>query len=134
MVEDDVIRFQFDETHRVLLVTAGERLNRRIYLSICSVIERIVAERGPCSSILDLTRVVDFDVSAELAREIAAMQPAIPPGWARVVVAPQPLIYGTARIVETLRSVTPTPIKVVRTLDEALASFATGQSHFEPID
>ena len=134
MVEGDAICFQFDDEHRVLLAGVGKRLNREIYLNLYAAIDRIVATRGPFSSILDLTSVVDFEVSTEFASEIAAMRPVIPLGMGCVVVAPQPVIYGTARIVETLRSTTPAPVKIVRSLEEAFASFGIVQFDFKPID
>ena len=134
MIDDDAVSFEFDDKHRVLLVVVGKRLNRDIYLSLYAAIDRIVATRGPLSSILDLSSVLDFDVFGDFAREMAAMRPAIPPGMVCVVVAPQPVIYGTARIVETLRSTTAVPIKVVRSLDEAFASFGSIRFGFNPID
>ena len=134
MVEDNAIRFWFDNAHRVLLVRVGKHFNRDIYRSLDRAIDRIVATRGPLSAILDLTAVLDFEISSADAREIAAMHPAIPRGMACVGVAPQPIIYGTARMVETLRATTTALVKVVRTLEEAVACFGVAPLAFALID
>ena len=110
---------QFDARHRVLLIAAGPRLTQEIYLRVYAAIKRFVAAEGSCSLILDLSAVTDFQLPFEFVREIAAMEPVVPAAMQRIAVAPQPAIFGSARIVETLRSETAAPIAVVRTLDEA---------------
>jgi hypothetical protein len=51
------------------------------------------------------------------------MKSAIPPPMARYVVAPQPVVNGAARIVETLRSLGKAPIRLVRDMGVVRSDF-----------
>jgi hypothetical protein len=124
---------RFDAKHRVLLITFGKRVTDTIYMSGYDAVKRFVAARGPYSLIVDFSPVEDFGLSSKFVREIGAMTPASPAGMARIVVAPQPAVYGVSRIVETLRAETVAAIKVVRTLAEAYASFVASDSDFVPV-
>jgi len=119
---DSEFQAQFDARHRVLLVTAGKRITRELYLGMYDAVQRFCAVEGPCSMILDLSAVTEFNLPFEFLREIAAMEPAVPGPMLRIAVAPQPAIFGSARVVETLRSETTGPVTVVRALDEAFAA------------
>lgn len=121
---------QFDARHRVLLVTAGPRVSREIYLRVYAAVKRFAAQEGACSMILDLSGVTDFQVPLEFLREIAAMEPAVPAAMQRIAVAPQPAIFGSARVVETLRSETTAPIAVVRSLAEAMLAVGSSPTDF----
>jgi hypothetical protein len=122
-----------DAKHRVLLITFGKRVTKETYLSAYDAAKHAVAARGPCSLIADFSAVENFDLSTDFLREIGTMAPAVPAGMGRVVVAPQPVVYGSSRIVETLRSETIAAVKVVRTIDEAYAAFGTQESDFVAI-
>jgi hypothetical protein len=63
-------------------------------------------------------------------RSIADMEPAVPAGMARYVVAPQPALFGLARMVQTLRSLTCAPLEVVRSLGEAHGAFGVAGHDF----
>src|SRR5215469_13872110 len=101
---------QFDARHRVLLVTAGALMTRAIHQRIYDAVKRFVAAQGPCSLILDLAAVSDFALSFEFLREIAEKEPVVPAPMRRIVVAPQPAVFGSVRIIETLRSETAAPV------------------------
>ncbi len=125
---------RIDGKHRVLLIEFGKRVTRNLYMDAYDTAKRFVAASGPHSLIVDFSRVEIFDLSTAFLREIATMSPAIPAGMGRVVVAPQPHVYGLSRIVETLRSETLAAIKVVRTMDEAFAAFGAQESNFLAVD
>jgi hypothetical protein len=124
----------FDAKHRVLRIRFGKRVTKDSYMSAYDAAKRVVAARGPCSLIADFSAVENFDLAPSFLGEIGTMAPAVPAGMGRVVVAPQPVVYGSSRIVETLRSETIAAIKVVRTIDEAYAAFGTQVSDFVAVD
>jgi len=118
---------------RILKLVMGATLDRAVYMSGYDQVERFVETHGAVSLILDLTAVENFDIPAEFARAIAAMTPAIPSGMSRVVTAPQPVIYGVCRMVQTLRSTTLAPIKVVQRVEDAYAALDVKDADFESL-
>ena len=94
-----------------------------IVRDIHSVIVRFVEAQGPCSGIFDFTAVESSQLSAESIRSLAEMIPAIPdvPGNLRVIVAPQPALYGLSRMFQILRDQQGIDMHVVHSLEEAYA-------------
>ena len=133
-MKDQDYRLHFDAKHRILHIAFGKRVTKDSYMAAYDAAKHVVAARGPCSLIADFSAVEKFDLSTDFLREIGTMEPAVPAGMGRIVVAPQPVVYGSSRIVETLRSETIAAIKVVRTLDEAFAAFSTHASEFVAVD
>jgi hypothetical protein len=88
---------------------------RHIYRSIA----RFAAKGGPYASILDLSQVVDFPVSTDTIKAFAATAPAVPGGRPRVVVAPQPALFGLARMYGKHRDSMGVEVQVVQSMDEA---------------
>ncbi|HEV8015158.1 MAG TPA: hypothetical protein VGP48_06475 [Stellaceae bacterium] len=125
---------RFDAKDHVLLIAIGTRLNKSIYMAAYDALKRFVATRERCSVILDMCAVTDFDLSTEFLREIGSMKPAVPVGMSRVAVAAQPAIYGSARIVQALRTGTLAPITVVRTIDEAYEFYGAAAADFVAVD
>jgi hypothetical protein len=119
---------------QVLLMVAGVTFDREIYMHGYDKIDAFVAAHGPVSLILDLSAVEQFDISADFARVISVMKPAIPYGMARYAVAPQPLVYGVCRMVQTLRSMTQAPIRIVRQIGDAYADLNVQASDFGRIE
>jgi hypothetical protein len=58
-------------------------------------------------------------MSTEFVRTLAWREPAIPPGTVRVAVAPSPVIFGSARMLISLRQGMNNEAHVVRSLDAA---------------
>jgi hypothetical protein len=127
-------RMSFDAERAVVRIVIGKSLTEAIYLAAYATLKRVIASRGPSSVILDTSAVEDFTLSAKFLRNIVDMTPAIPAGKLRVVVAPQAVTYGAARLVQTLRSTTPAPVVVVHTLDEAYAVVGAVAADFVAID
>lgn len=61
------------------------------------------------------------------------MEPAFPVGTFRYVIASQPFVYGSMRIVHTLRSMTEAPIDLVRAIDDAFAALHVTRADFAPV-
>jgi len=131
MAED--FRPRFDAKHRVLAIAFGARLTEDIYMEGYALMSRFIAAQGPCSLILDLTAVTQFELSNEFLRLIGSKL-AVPGALKRLAVAPQPVIFGSGRMVETLRSEGDAPIQVVRTLAEAYAALGATAADFTAVD
>jgi len=106
-------------THRVLRTTVTTALTDESFKEIYRSVARLSATGGPYASILDLSQVVDFPVSAETIRAFAATSPAVPGERPRVMVAPQSALYGLARMFELHRDSMGVQVQVVQSLDEA---------------
>ena len=92
-----------DPTHRVLRTTVTTAITDESFKEIYRSVARLAATGGPYASIVDLSQVVDFPVSADTIRAFAATGPAVPGGRPRVMVAPRPALYGLARMFELYR-------------------------------
>jgi hypothetical protein len=73
---------------------------------------------GYCG-IADFSPVEKLEMSTEFVRTLAWREPAIPPGTVRVAVAPSPVIFGSARMLISLRQGMNNEAHVVRSLDAA---------------
>ena len=123
----------FDAKRRILLVSVTGELTREVYLAGYDAIDRFMAGAGPCSTIIDFSAVERFDLSSDFARDIGKMRPAVPIGMKRVVVAPQPAIFGTARLVATLREGTGGELTLTQSLPEAYARLGIDAPDFAPV-
>jgi hypothetical protein len=126
-------RLAFDAHTRILLVSVSGELTREAYLDAYDAVDRFMVVEGACSAIVDFSAVERFDLSPEFAREIGAMRPAIPRGMKRLVVAPQPAIYGTARLVAARREGTGGELTLTKSLDDAYAALGLGAPCFVPV-
>jgi hypothetical protein len=110
-----------DPSHRVLRITVTTALTDDACTNIYRAIERLASRGGPYkATILDLSQVEDFPVSADTIRALAATGPAVPGEGPRVIVASEPALYGLARMFELHRDSTGGNLQtVVRSLDEA---------------
>jgi hypothetical protein len=127
-------RLAFDAKHRLLLVDVMGDLTREEYLAGYDAVDRFMTAAAPCSAIVDFSAVEKFDLSPEFAREIGKMRPAIPVGMKRLVVAPQPAIYGTARLVATLREGTGGELILTQSRAEACARLGIDSPDFTPVN
>jgi hypothetical protein len=116
------------------MIVLGATLTDEIYMHQYRTARRCIARFGATPLILDLSGVRNFELSYSFLLEIGKMKPAIPPPMARYVVAPQPVVNGAARIVETLRSLGKAPIRLVRDIEDAFASLGVVRSDFVPVE
>jgi hypothetical protein len=114
----------------LVMAAVGKTLSQSIYMDLYHSLTRYEHAEGPASVILDLTGVEHLTMSSSFVRSIVDMEPAVPVGMSRYVVAPQPVIFGLARMVQTLRSLTRAPVEVVRSLGEAYAAFGVSGHDF----
>jgi hypothetical protein len=121
----------FDRQRKLLRLAFAGHVSEPGYLSAYEDVVAFMQSNGPCSTITDFSAADRFDVSTAFAREIGEKRPmTIPSDIRRVVVAPQPAIYGTARIMAARREGSRAEIRVTRSLASAYAAFGTDGSKF----
>ena len=108
-----------DPTHRILRITVTTALTDEASWEIHRTVVGLIFKGGPYSVIADLSHVVDFPVSCNTIRALAATAPAVPAGGRRVIVASQPALFGLARMFEMHRDAMGVQLHVVYSMDEA---------------
>jgi hypothetical protein len=113
------LALSFDGLHQILYIRIdGTITDAEALLHYQRVSEWFVAH-GHCTSICNFSDVTSFEVSVSKVRQLAADDPPVPEGNLRIIVAPQDLIFGYARMYEISGSNTRDSVHVVRTLAEA---------------
>jgi hypothetical protein len=108
-----------DPTHWVLRITVTTALTDEACMNIYRGIKRLASQGGPYeASITDLSKVVDYPVSFDTIKALAETSTQIYPG-PRVIVAPQPALFGLARMFEMHRNSMGVAVQVVQSMDEA---------------
>ena len=114
------IAVDLDPTHRVLRITVMTALTDEAAKAIYQAVARVASQGGPYAAITDLSQVVDFPISADTIRTLAATASPIPlAGRTSVIVARQPALFGLARMFEMHRESMGRETKVVHSMGEA---------------
>jgi hypothetical protein len=108
-----------DPTHSVLRITVTTAVTDEVFRDIYQAVARLASQGGPYAALFDFSQVVDYPVSSDTIRAVAAARPAIPGEKPRVVVAPRPAQYGLSRMYEMCRDSMGVQIQVVQSMDEA---------------
>ena len=109
-----------DPTHLVLRITVTVVLTDKAAKDIYQAVARLALPGGPYAVITDLSQVVDFPLSADTVRALAATALPIPLGdRPNVIVARQPALFGLARMFEMHRESMGVQLEVVHSIDEA---------------
>ena len=88
-----------DPRHQVLRITVTTALTDEAARDIYRAVAQLASQGGPYAAITDFSQVVDFPISANTIRDLAASTPAIPLGGRpSVMVARQPALFGLARM------------------------------------
>ena len=109
-----------DPTYRVLRITVMTALTDEAAKATYQAVARVASQGGPYAAITDLSQVVDFPISADTIRTLAATASPIPlAGRTSVIVARQPALFGLARMFEMHRESMGVQLEVVHSIDEA---------------
>jgi hypothetical protein len=86
--------------------------------------------------IVDFSAVTAFALSIELIRQLGEREPCMPDPASRfrVIAAPTNLEFGLARMFQILEESARPLLRVVHTLDEALAALGIPFAQFEPLE
>jgi hypothetical protein len=119
-----------DPRHRVLRITLPSAVTDKACREIYRTVARLASQGGPYAAVADLSRLVDFPVSCNMVRDLAANQTAIPGGRVRVIVASQPAVFGLSRMFELSRDSMDGQLQVVHCMDEAYELLKVGPRDF----
>jgi hypothetical protein len=123
----------FDRQQRVLLLRLMGRVDAQTLAAAHAAVRSVLEREGPCSCIFDFTTASVVELPSQLLDEIARSPRIIPPGNMRVLIASDPLAYGTLRQFSAYQSDQTGEYFLVRTLEEAMALF-TGPLTFKPME
>lgn len=114
------IRLEVDFANRIVRISVDGVFTDRTLLDGYLALRNAVMHYDPCACIVDYTGVTYAPISAETVRWVANKAPAVPLECIHVNIAPQDVVYGLARIFQTLSSETRPNLRVVHTMEEAL--------------
>jgi hypothetical protein len=123
----------FDEARRLLLVRFTGPLGRADLEALNADTSAFVVQHGGCDGIIDFSAVTNVDLSVDYLRALG-QRSRVMAGFRRVVVAPQPEMFGLARLygLHQDNRGADQPL-VFRTLAEAYASLEVDSPSFEPV-
>lgn len=128
--------FEYDAANRILLLRVGGQLTDRVLAECYEAIRKYSIATDALMSIFELSAVTQYAVSSEFIRQLARREPAMPDATRRlrVIAVENTTGYGLARMFQIVGEPGRPKLKVVRTLDEALAALGIISPHFEPLD
>lgn len=129
-------RFEFDPVNKILLFRAEGVLTDEALAEAYRAVRKYAIATGASTGIMDLSPVSEFAVSTEFVRQLALQEPAMPDSATRprVIVAPDTVGFGLARMFQLLGEPARPLLSVVHTLDEALAALGVQSPHFEALE
>jgi len=125
--------FSFDAKNKIILVAVQGHISDAVLSDGYASMGKYAASHGPCRAIVDASGVTKFEVSSHTVRGLARSAPAIPVGYARVIVAPQAHLYGMMRMFQMLGELTRPDLQVVRTMEEAYQLLRVESPEFTPL-
>jgi hypothetical protein len=129
-------RFEFDSVNKILLARFEGRLTDEATVEFYRAIGRYSTATDASAGIWDFSSVTEFAISSEFVRQLAEQEPAMPNATTRprIMVVPATVGFGLARMFQITGERTRPLLKVVHTLDKALAALGVKSPHFEPLD
>jgi hypothetical protein len=121
----------WNENPRVLHLRFTGALTEAAFYEARDVVERFWAERGHCPVIVDFSSISEFDLSIPVLQKIAR-GPVISDG-SRIMVAPRPLVFGSARMVQLIRESTGADdpeLRIVREVEDAYTILGVSTPEF----
>jgi hypothetical protein len=126
--------FAFDEKNRVLLTTLEGHITEAEFEEFYNIVPLYAARMKPLGGIIDFSGVTRLDVRMEKVRSFAFAPPALRnSNLPRVIVAPDPAVYGLARMFQTLSEQTRPLLYVVHSMKEAYEELRLENARFEPL-
>jgi hypothetical protein len=123
----------FDGASRVLLVRFEGVVARQDLERLRADTGTFVVRHGSCDGIVDFTGVTRADLDASYLRALGG-RPRVMVGSRRILVAPQPEMFGLTRMYGLQQSlITDNEPMVVHTLDEAYAHLGLTSPRFAPL-
>ena len=129
-------QFAFDPAKKILLLRIEDRLTDTLARALYWEVRKHSTATDASAAIYDLSAVTEFAVSPELIRDLVSRDPAMPNATTRprCLVAPARLGVAMSRLCEIAVELRNPLLKIVLSLDEALAAFGVQSPRFEPLD
>lgn len=127
---------EFDEKQRILLFALHGDVTETSLLAGLSVNVEFLKKNRIRARIIDFSNVRRLLVSGEFVRTLAISDVFVlsASDMLRVIVAPQPSIFGLARMFGTLRESVGKPATVVRDMPEALKFLNVDSLDLKPVE
>ena len=122
--------FEFDAENKILLVVPEGEIVAQDVANFNDDIRRRASELNPVGAIIDCSAVSGFNLPGELLRKAAHAPAPFPAETPRFVVAPTDFLFGMARMFELSASRPKEMLKVVRSMEEALARLGVQSPRF----
>lgn len=129
-------RFEFDSTNKILRLRVEGRVTDELASQIYGAMREYATATDARAGICDMSLVSEFAMSAECVRRLASREPAMPDAFKRprIVVVPDTVGFGLARMFQIMGETTRPLLQVVHTLGEALAILGVQSPHFELLE
>ena len=126
-------RFESDELHRIIRIVFEGPCTDDDMLEAYYALGLLLERNSPASVIIDYTDVTDIRISTEAVREYSYRLPTVDTDDFLIAVAPQPIMYGIARMFEVITAETRANMHVVHSMKEALALMGVSSAPFIPL-
>ena len=129
-------RFEFDPVNKILLGRVEGRLTEELATEFYGAIRKYSIATDANAGIFDHSSVTELAISSDFVRNLAHSEPAMPDATRRprFQVAPMTAGFGLGRMFQILGEPTRPLLKVVHSVDEALAELGVQSPHFEPLE
>ena len=122
--------FEFDVENKILLIVPEGEIVAQDVATFNDDIRRRASELKPVGAIIDCSAVSGFNLPGEVLRKAAQPPAPFPAETPRFVVAPTDYLFGMARMYELSASRPKEMLKVVRSMEEALARLGVQNPRF----
>ena len=128
-------RFEYDETHRILLGRFEGRLTEEAGMEFYGAIRKHGIATDARAGIWDFTEATESPVRSELIRQVARQDPAMPDALNRpcFIVAPNRHLFGLSRMFQMVGEDQRPLLQVVRSMDEALRALGVQSPQFKSL-
>ena len=129
-------QFSFDPENKILLLRVEGRVTDESFPEGYWAVRKYSTETDARAGIWDLTSVTDFALSPEFLRDLANREPAMPDATRRprFFVAPATVGLSVSCLYEIAAGNTSPLLKIVFSVDEALAALGIQSPHFEALE
>jgi len=129
-------RFEFDPMNKILMGRFEGRITEELGTEFYGAIRKYSIATDANAGIFYFSSVTQIAVSSDFVRHLAQSEPAMPDVTRRpsFFVAPMTAGFGLSRMFQILGEATRPLLKVVRSVDEALAELGVQSPHFKPLE
>ena len=129
-------RFEFDPMNKILMGRFEGRITEELGTEFYGAIRKYSIATDANAGIFYFSSVTQIAVSSDFVRHLAQSEPAMPDVTRRpsFFVAPMTAGFGLSRMFQILGEATRPLLKVVRSVDEALADLGVQSPHFKPLE